>query len=333
MSKLIHRSGGLGRAQRDKAALSARALSGLGVLVATLALGSAGCAAQATLEGEGTRGIEQASEGEECLVGEHAIEHTCLHATHGPFASVSAAPYPGPVFSAISTPHTAYTVTLPSSGTEYGGQVIYQPSTTGAFAFFLAPDVELTLYPSSGLALTPVGEQAIGTEECAGLNTAVVFSLDENETYTVVYGPAPANSVLTIAEYLGSEATCEECEHIELEASGSRRPYSRENGLVHLEHEVTFEVPGEIAVTEGTSIGSIAVLKFGHEAETSTCLYAGWFDHPETLELVACNHGYEAGSDAEADTFELKVKTVGLSQSVSLELEIHPEACEEGDHE
>lgn len=305
-----------------------------GILLVAAVFGPVGCAAERAVEGEGTRSLGQASEnGGECLVSDHASEHSCSHVTYGPFASVSAAPYPGPVFSAISTPHTAYTVTLPSSGTEYGGQVIYQPSTTGAFAFFLAPDVELTLYPSSGPALTPVGEQAISTEECAGLNTAVVYSLDEEETYTVVYGPATANSVLTIAEYLGSEATCEECEHVELEATGSRRPRTLVDGVVHLEHEVTFEVPEEIAVTQGNSIGTIAVFKFGYGSQVASCLYAGWLDHPEKLKLLACNHGYEAGSDAEADTFELKLKTIGLNHSVSLELEIHPEACEEHDHE
>lgn len=303
------------------------------LLIGAAAFGPVGCAVDSAMKGESSRSVGQASEGEGCFVSDHAIEHSCSHVTYGPFASVSAAPYPGPVFSTISAPHTAYTVALPSSGGEYGGQVIYQPSTTGAFAFFLAPDVELTLYPSSGPALTPVGEQAISSEECSGLNTAVVYSLDEDEIYTVIYGPAAASSVLTIAEYLGSEATCEACEHVELAASLSRRPRAREDGLVHLEHEVIFEIPEEISVVSGNSLGTLAMLKFGHGAERSKCLYIGGFGGVGRLALLACNHGYEAGDDAEADTFELSVKTIGLGNAVALELEIHPEACEEHEHE
>jgi hypothetical protein len=290
-----------------------------------------GCATS----GEEFRARSQAveEEGEPCLVGEHVIEHSCVHVTFGPFASVAAAPYPGPVFSAISTPHTAYTVTLPSSGSEYSGQVIYQPSTTGAFAFFLAPDVELTLYPSSGLALAPVGEQPIAPAECAGLASAVVYQLDETETYTVVAGPSAASSYLAIVEYLGSEPSCEECEHVDLAASLSRHPYQREDASVHLEHEVTFEIPEEIAVTEGDSVGAKATLKFGHEGEWSRCKYKGHVSHPETLTLDNCNHGFVAGDDAEADSFELKLTSVGPCGVVGVDLEIQPEVCEEHDHE
>jgi hypothetical protein len=283
----------------------------------------AGCA----INGEEFRASSQAveEEGEQCLVGDHAIEHACAHVTFGPFAGVSAAPFPGPVFSAISTPHTAYTVSLPSSGADYSGQVIYQPSTTGAFAFFLAPDVELALYPSSGPALVPVGEQAISAAECAGLSTALVYQLDA--------GPSAASTFLAIVEYLGSEPTCEECEHVDLSAALSRHPHMRQDASVHLEHEVTFEIPEEIAVTEGNSIGAKATLKFGHEGDWSRCKYKGHASHPETLTLDDCNHGFGAGDDAEADSFELKLTSVGACGLVGIELEIQPEACEEHDHE
>jgi hypothetical protein len=301
------------------------------VLVASAGLGPIGCSVQGVDESGVGRSVQQAVEEEVCLVGEHTIEHSCPHVTYGPFASVSASPYPGAVFSTINTPHTAYTVNLPSAGVEFGGQVIYQPSTTGAFAFFLSPDVELTLYPGSGPALIPIGEQAVTADECSGLSTAVVYALDENETYTVVYGPTAAGSVLTIAEYLGSEPSCEECEHIDLEASLSRHPRTREDGVVHLEHEVAFEVPEEIAVVSGSGVGALAVFKFGHGLSLSKCLYLGGFGANGALSLLGCTHGYEAGSDAEADTFELSVKTTGLGNSVGLELEIQPETC--GAHE
>jgi hypothetical protein len=302
-----------------------------GFALALVASISAGCA----VSGEEFRARSQALEesGELCLVSGSAIEHACPHVTLGPFASVTAAPYPGSVFSAISTPHTAYTITLPSSGSEFGGQVIYQPSTTGAFAFFLAPDVDLTLYPSSGPALAPVGEQPISAAECAGLSSAVVYQLDETETYTVVAGPSSASSFLALVEYLGSEPTCEECEHVELAASLSWHPYMRQDASVHLEHQVTFEIPEAITVTEGDSIGAKATLKFGNAGDGSRCKYKGHASHPETLTLENCNHGFVSGDDAEADSFELKLTSVGACGAVGIELEIHPEACEKGDHE
>jgi hypothetical protein len=302
----------------------------LNFLVAIAAPAAAGCA----VGGEESRARVQAvEEGELCLVSEHAIEHSCAHVSFGPFASVSAAPYPGPVFSTISTPHTAYTVSLPSTGLQYGGQVIYQPAATGAFAFLLSPDVELTLYPSSGPALVPVGEQPISEAECAGLSNAVVYQLDEAETYTLVAGPSGANSFLALVEYLGSEPTCEECEHVDLSATLSFDPYLRQEASVHLEHEVTFEIPEEIAVTEGDSVGAKATLKFGHEGDFSRCKYKGHASHPEKLVLVSCNHGFAGGDDAEADSFELRLTSIGGCGAVGIELEIQPEACEEQDHE
>jgi hypothetical protein len=273
------------------------------------------------------RETKQALEpGEQCLISDHAIEHTCTHVTYGPFASVVAAPYPGSVLSTINTPHTAFTVALPSVGASYLGQVIYQPPTTGAFAFFLAPDLELELYTALGEPVAPVGEQAVGSV-CAGLQTGIVYQLDETETYSVVAGPTTNSSYLAIVEYLGSEPSCEACEHIDLEASLSRHPRARQNASVHLAHEVTFEIPESIPLSSGSSVGARATFKFGNGEQLSRCRYVGGASHPETLTLESCNHGYEAESDAEADTFELKVDTVGPCGSITLELEIEPEAC------
>lgn len=276
-------------------------------------------------------GIQAATEGELCLVSEHVVEHACQHANFGPFASVGAASYPGPVFASISSPHTAYAVALPASGAEFLGQVLYQPPATGAFAFLLNPDLGVEIYDSSGALVPPVGEQLVAPQVCGQLSTAVVYQLDETETYNVVAGPAPTASYLAIVEYLGTAPSCDECEHVDLTASLSRHPRSREDASVVLEHEVLFEIPEEIPVTEGIAAGSRATLKFSHAGDWSRCRYLGSPSRSDALLLASCSHGYSAGDDAEADAFELRVDSTGPCGVLRLGLEIHPEACE--DHE
>ncbi|AUX39045.1 uncharacterized protein SOCE26_004270 [Sorangium cellulosum] len=74
---------------------------------------------------------QSALEGGECpLLGEEAIEHTCIHAGAGPFVTVTAGANPATTTTDVSAEHTAYTVNLVSSGAGFGGRSSTRPTGT-----------------------------------------------------------------------------------------------------------------------------------------------------------------------------------------------------------
>lgn len=299
----------------------------------------AGCAVTPTESGQVEQKhplIEEEGEEHECLVSEHDLEHACTHAEFGPFASVAAEPYPGTITSEISTPHTAYTVTLPGSASSYSGGTYYFPTATGEFAFFVNPESTLTLYDSSDNLVEAVDQGPVDGEVCSLLSEVKIYELSDTEFYTVVFGPEEDPSVLTIVEYLGEHRECESCEEVHLTASMTNWPPAREDGEITLDHPIGFEIPATIPVTLGESSGGLVSLKFSSGGGPSLkCWYFGTFASPEEFEFLHCTGGLEPGDDAEADKFRLRVDFGGVTggPETEVELEIEDEACHEHEHE
>lgn len=289
--------------------------------------------------GEGGASVLQiASEGEapgECVVSEEVVEHTCLHVTYGPFASVNAQTHPGFIVSNINAPHTAYTVTLPGAVGSYEGGVLYEPAVSGDYAFFVAPDVEVTIYDSAHQPLTPERQGAVDAELCSALSEVKVFHLEEGEIYTVVFGPAEGVELLALVEYLGAAAECESCEHVHLEASADRWPLVRQDAEVQADHPLHFEIPEHLSVSDGDARGALVRLSLRHGAEPEIrCWYFGSLTSSTQLELAFCNGGVHGGEEVEADLFQLRVVQPSLfSATTAVELELEDEACGEHDHE
>jgi hypothetical protein len=269
----------------------------------------------------------------ECLVSDEVVEHSCLHAEFGPFAAVSAQPYPGTVFSNIDTPHTAYTVTLPASGSSYAGAVRYRPTASGDHAFFLTPGTPLALFTNDGVPVPIEREGEIPDELCALIERVGVTHLEAGESYIVSYGPSTASGVQTIIEFLG-DGGCQECEHVLLSASRSWRPPNNSPAEELLEHPIAFEVPATIPITEGSAcFGTVTFAFRNGDGPLVNCLYSARPAGPD-FALLACSGGVQAGDDVEANYFRLRVNPFGaLHGAVTVELELEDEACSGHDHE
>lgn len=283
--------------------------------------------------------LEGEQEEHECLVSDHDLEHACAHAQLGPFDSVAAQPYPGFITSDISTPHTAYTVTLPGAASSYSGGTYYFPVVTGEFAFFVNPESTLTLYDSSDSLVEALDQGPVDAEVCSLLSEAKLYELSDTEFYTVVFGPEEETSLLTLVEYLGEHRECESCEEVHLTASMTNWPPSREDGEITLDHPIGFEIPEVIPVTVGASSGGLVSLKFSSGGGPSLkCWYWGTFTSPEEFEFLHCTGGLEPGDDVEADKFRLRVDFGGVTDGpeTEVELEIEDEAChghDDDDHD
>lgn len=307
-----------------------RAIKQLGLL-AGAGIIFAGCAVSSTRSEDVEQKHAPLEEEEgECVVSEHDVEHACAHAEFGPFDSVAAQPYPGAITSEISTPHTAYTVTLPGASSSYSGGTYYFPAATGEFAFFVNPESTLTLYDSSDNLVEGLAQGPVDADVCSFFSEVKIYELDENEIYTVVFGPEEAPSLLTVVEYLGEHRQCESCEEVHLTASMTNWPLSREDGEATLDHPIGFEIPEVIPVTLGESSGGLVSLKFSSGGGPSLkCWYWGAVSSPEQFDFLHCTGGLEPGDDVEADKFRLRVDFGGVTggTETEVELEIEDEAC------
>jgi cysteine-rich repeat protein len=142
----------------------------------------------------------------ECTeVGAAATEHTCLHGSFGPFATLAAQSFPGFVFSEVSTPHTYFTIQLGGEQNVGHRAVVFAPTATGAFGIYMKTNFPLVLRDSSGSIMPPYLEHAIsGCSVPDALLWVKTFKLlDESETYTLDIGPVDAPSVSFAIENLG----------------------------------------------------------------------------------------------------------------------------------
>lgn len=294
------------------------------VLLASGCSGGSAQEGQAEVTGGASLPLEQDGE---CLVADSLVSHSCNHANAGPFVSVSAQPFPGTVFSNINNSHTAYGVALPGSGDTHQGAVLYRPAVYGQHAFFTAPATTLALYTSAGAPVPSAREGAIPPELCAALERVGVYTLDDAETYTVVFGPTSAATVQTIVEYIG-EGGCDGCATVDLDASRSWSPPSNSIGEVTTPSPVTFEVPETVGILAGSACVGTVTFSFRLGAgPLVNCLYNARPSQAD-FQLWRCSGGVSAGDDVEADYFRLKVNPLAaIKGTIQVELEIEPETC------
>jgi hypothetical protein len=295
-----------------------------------------GCAVGTEPGGEGTLGQTQAAleVGGECVVADPVIADSCSHANFGPFESVEAQSYPGFVFTDISASHTAFSISLPASGSEYQGAVLYGPGESGRYAFFTTPGVTLSVLDGGGVPVPLAIEAAVPDELCGAIEHVAVYELDSSQVYTVVHGKAPSPTVQTIVEFIG-EGHCDECEEVHLEASLSLSPFDRQDAVAQLEAPHSFEIPAELEVHEGTATLGTTRLSFrSGTGPTVHCLYRAENEH-NAFELIGCTGGFGAGDTAEADDFKLHVNLgAALFGPITVEAELPAVGCEDDhDHE
>jgi hypothetical protein len=294
-----------------------------------------GCAVSTeSASNEGALGQTRAAleVGGECVVADEVVTHSCSHANFGPFESVTAQPHPGFVFTDISAAHTAFSISLPVSGSQHRGAVLYGPGESGRYAFFTTPGVTLSLFDGGGSPVPMAIEAPVPDELCGELDRVTVYELDSSQVYTVVHGPTDSPTVQTLVEFIG-EGHCDECEAVHLEASLSLSPFDRQDAVVELEEPHSFEIPAELHVHAGAATVGKTRLSFRSGAGPLVhCAYRAEHAH-NAFELVACTGGFEAGSVAEADYFKLHVNVgAALFGPITVEAELAAEGCEH-DHE
>jgi hypothetical protein len=118
------------------------------------------------------------------------LEHSCLHVQHGPFASVMAGN--SGTIANVSTPHTAFTVQLLEQPTNH---VSYRPNQSGEHAFYLGPDVDLSISDDSAI-LQPKYREPVTT--CAGIATVLVFDLRAQAKYTLGFERSALSPTTTL---------------------------------------------------------------------------------------------------------------------------------------
>jgi hypothetical protein len=301
--------------------------AGLGFWCSAMALG---CSAGDFEDSVARSEFAVEGDGGECLVSEEVLEHTCQHANFGPFVSIAAQPYPGFVFADASAPHTSFDVTLPGSAGAFQGAVLFSPGADGEYAIFTTPGVPVAVFDGAGTPVVLEREGPTDAAVCAQVERAAVFHLDSTDTYTVLYGPTEHELTQSNFEFLGEG--CEGCEHVHLTASRSLFPRSNVVGEVEVDHPITFEIPSAIAIGEGSACLGSAIFSFRSAADPIVhCLYLAAPQHGD-FRLFGCAGGFDAGDDAEAHYFKLRVDPLSaLHGPIELELELEDEAC--GGHE
>jgi hypothetical protein len=127
-----------------------------------------------------------------CVV-DPVLEHSCLHAMHGPFEAVLAADLAAAPPD-ISRPHTAWRMTLPATSS---GRFAFRPNMEGEYVFYL--DRALPLQVSSGgVSVMPTFSEPVTS--CVGISEARVFPLTRATRYDVSVGPVPGDAATVIIE-------------------------------------------------------------------------------------------------------------------------------------
>ncbi|AGC48704.1 hypothetical protein MYSTI_07432 [Myxococcus stipitatus DSM 14675] len=114
------------------------------------------------------------------------VEHACVHAENGPFQPVTAAALGAPVLVDVSTPHTTYKLTLPTSTQSWGwaGRVSFLPDASGEFAFMLSRVRGLRIYDAAtGVEVARECRYQVPADVCGALKTAIVADLQADTEY------------------------------------------------------------------------------------------------------------------------------------------------------
>ncbi|MCE9670884.1 hypothetical protein LY474_24045 [Myxococcus stipitatus] len=182
------------------------------VLAASVAALLAGCGTTDVEEEEVSR--EELARSEAALLPSceepeelaEVVEHACIHAEVGPFEPVTAAALGAPVLVDVSTPHTAYNITLPANPSTWGwaGRVSFLPDESGEFAFLLSRFRGLRIYDAAtGAEVARECRYQVPVDVCDVLKTAVVADLEADTEYHLEFRsllPRNASFSLVIEE-------------------------------------------------------------------------------------------------------------------------------------
>ncbi len=132
-----------------------------------------------------------------------ADEHTCLHGYLGPFGSVGAAPYPGAAPTTnVSETHVLYTVVLSGDPGDNQSAVLFEPTNSGAYSFYMNAEYPLELLDSEGEPVPVRLENDVpACPEYLGW-FRVYEGLEAGQTYTLVVGPVEEPFVQVVSEVL-----------------------------------------------------------------------------------------------------------------------------------
>lgn len=133
-------------------------------------------------------------------LGSALVDHSCFHATFGPFNSVQATHGSEATEDTanVDPVHTEHRVGLPAAGGTH--VVTYSPERTGAWIVFSDRAVPFTVRDAEGDALTTVLEQR-GDTGCDALPLARVYELEARTRYSLQIGATDAPSIVLVIEY------------------------------------------------------------------------------------------------------------------------------------
>lgn len=152
-------------------------------------------------------------------LGEALLEHSCQHATIGPFVDVNAVGTRGLALSEVSLSHRTYRISLPSAtgGEEFitDGWVRYRPSRDGKHVFFVKPALPLRVLAAdvdTGADLRRLHDQSI--EQCPeNLNHGTVYELERGVVYYLGLLREAGDAVLFVEhiDTFGAKAWADDC--------------------------------------------------------------------------------------------------------------------------
>lgn len=166
-------------------------------LAGTLAALSFGC--EPAID-RGSLGTARLALDSDCaLLGPDLVGHACLHASAGPFESVTASPervFDGPA-PHVNATHTHYTVQLPG-GAE--GTVKYRPLRGGEWVIFTEPPSPLRVLDAESRELGVLLQH--GEAGCALLTEANVYAFEALATYRIVLPASTSGRAALVFERL-----------------------------------------------------------------------------------------------------------------------------------
>jgi hypothetical protein len=147
--------------------------------------------AETSASGDGGAGPQ--GDGGECLV-DSVLEHSCLHAQHGPFAEVAAVATGSAAD--VSKVHTAWRLSMPPAGALL---VSFRPTMMGDYVFYLDRALPLSVR-SEALSLSATHSEAVTA--CSGIAEARVYPLSSGARYEVEVGPTGGDQATLVIEHV-----------------------------------------------------------------------------------------------------------------------------------
>jgi len=126
------------------------------------------------------------------------IQHSCRHALHGPFAHLLAA-MGTEATPSVSTPHTAYQLTLSKAGEEWRGRVALRMRAEAKVSMFLSRPVDVSIRASTGEEVFGLHVDDGAVTWCPELARVVSASLGM-DTYTIFINGGGFSTVMLVIE-------------------------------------------------------------------------------------------------------------------------------------